>query len=536
MTVPRLAFDESTGMWYAGRNAVHGSKVLGQWLAARDPQAMRRAGFARRNYAAAQQGRLNAGWSATNYSANASIHQSLDVLRARSRQLAQDSPHMRKFLQMVAVNTVGPNGFVLQARATQDVGNKPDSQANRAIESAWRRWCARGVCEVSGLHSFASLQAIAAKAAAREGEVLIRLVRGSTAANAFGLALQLLDVDRLDTQLNRVASDGQNAVRMGIEIDTLGRPVAYWLRSRHPGDTYGATIEQGSERHLRVPASEILHAFVADRPEQVRGVPWAHAAMGKMHDLDGYSKEALIAARVGASKMGFFTTPDGQADVVATANEAGGAQDDADNQLYLDAEPGTFHTLPEGVGFQPFNPEYPTAMYDSFVRACMRDVATGLGVAYHSLGNDLEGVNFSSIRAGTLEERDAWMLLQGWFVDAVLEPIFREWLPLALGMGQITLDNGSALPLRKLEKFQAHVWQGRRWDWVDPQKDIEADLAAVRSGLKSPQMIAAKMGQDYEDVLDDIRTAQDLAAQKGVQVSWTAPPPAPGPKPATAQE
>jgi len=528
---PKLTYDAATGQWFAGQRTVHGSRVLGQWLARRDPRALARAGFAARDYAAAQHSRLNAGWTTVNSSANAAIHQSLDALRARSRQLAQDAPHMRKFLQMVAVNVAGPAGFVLQARAKDDNGRGPDSAANTAIERAWAAWARKGVCEVSGRHSFASLQALLAKGAAREGEVLLRKVRGKAANNAFGFALQVLDVDRLDTLLNRTAEGGRNAIRMGVEIDGLGRPVAYHLRTRHPGDLY-ATAGVADTSSQRIPADEIIHGFVADRPEQLRGVPWAHAAMSKMNDLDGYSREALVAARVGASKMGFFTTPDGQAETLATTQEGDGTADSADTVLYMDADPGSFQSLPAGVQFQPFNPDYPSQMYADFTQACLRDVATGLGVAYHALGNNLEGVSFSSIRSGTLEERDAWMLIQQWFADEILEPIFAEWLPLALAMGQITLDNGSALPVRKLDKFQQHLWQGRRWDWVDPLKDIEADLAAVRAGLKSPQAIAAKMGMDYEDVLDDIAAAVALAKSKGVEVAWAAPPAPAAPTPA----
>ena len=56
-------------------------------------------------------------------------------------------------------------------------------------------------------------------------------------------------------------------------------------------------------------------------------------------------------------------------------------------------------------------------------------------MSYHGLSNDLTEVSFSSIRSGTLEERDQWRVLQDWFASAVLEPLFHEWLQMALLSG-----------------------------------------------------------------------------------------------------
>ena len=486
----------------------------------------------RRNYAAAQMSRLTEGWTTLNTSANSDLHRSLDSLRARSRQLARDNDYAVKFLRLVTTNVVG-QGFMLQSRI-YDAPGKPDTGANDAVENAWAEWSRPGVCEVSGRHSFRDLCTLLLRAAARDGEYLVRKVRGAVARNGFGYALQVLDVDRIDTLLNRPADGSRNAIRMGIEIDAYGRPVAYHLRDGHPGDLYqiGGAVAQ---RHIVVPAEDILHGFVADRPEQLRGVPWMHASMLRLNHLAGYEESAVVAARVGASKMGFFTTPDGQAFPAATATE--GEAGSTDERLVMDADPGVFQSLPEGVQFQPFNPDYPSAMFADFVKANLRAVASGLGVAYHALANDLEGVSFSSIRSGTLEERDQWQMLQAWFVDAFLEPVFMDWLKSALAFGQVKLGNGSALSVAKFDKFKAHLWQPRRWEWVDPLKDIEADIKAVEAGFKAPQDIAAKLGTDYEDVLLKIKQARELQQRLGVEVGSSATPPAaPAPAPTDAAD
>jgi lambda family phage portal protein len=472
---------------------------------------------AQRNYAAAAVNRLNAGWTTTSMSANSDIHRSLDAVRARSRKLANDDEYVRKWLNMVATNVVGPDGVRLQARI-YDAPARPDTAANSAVESAWQRWCAAGVCDAAGRLSMVDLEQLAIKAAARDGEYLLRWVRGADAGNEFGLALQALDTDRLDTLLNRPADGTSNAVRMGVEINAYGRPVAYHLKANHPGDLYQTMSGLQGSQHIRVLAADILHGFIQERPEQVRGMPWAHAAMIRLNNLGGYEEAAVIAARVGASKMGFFVTPDGQAETVSTGtNPDDGAEESPG--FAMDADPGTFQSLPEGVKFEAFDPDYPAAMYAEFVKANLRGVASGLGVAYHALANDLEGVSFSSIRSGTLEERDQWMMIQRWFIQSLLERVYNEWLPQALALGQVRLSNGSALSVGKLDKFRARTWQGRRWEWVDPLKDIEADIAAVRAGFKSPQAVAAKLGYDYEDLLIEIQAAAELRERLGVNLA-----------------
>jgi lambda family phage portal protein len=512
------------------------SRVLQNWLGTRPgglhgaagragvlPLATRPAGTPqRRNYASAQVNRLTEGWTTLSHSANAELHAGLDILRARARQLARDSDYAKKYLQLVTTNIVGANGFQRQQRVV-DANGQPDSAANDAIESAWARWSA-GPCDAAGRATLRTLCRTMVLAAARDGEVLARWVRGSAAGNPFGLALQLLDVERIDTQYNRPAENGQAAIRLGVEIDTFGRPLAYWLRHKHPGDLYDGAGLLRSDQRTRVPAEDVIHAFKADRPEQVRGVTWMHASMGRLNNQAGYEEAAIVAARTGASKMGFFTAPDGDAEPLADSK-------DAADDLYTEVDPGSFGVLPAGYGFTPFNPDYPSAMFGEFVKANLRGAASGLGVAYHALANDLEGVNFSSIRSGTLEERDNWQAEQEWFIESVLERIDAEWLPSALAFGQVVLPNGTPLPLAKLDKFRPHLFIGRRWEWVDPLKDIEADVVAVGAGLQSPQRVAAKLGRDYEDILVELKAAEALRARIGVTLQA---PAAPQPKAAPA--
>ena len=73
-------------------------------------------------------------------------------------------------------------------------------------------------------------------------------------------------------------------------------------------------------------------------------------------------------------------------------------------------------------------------------------------------------------------------------------------------------------PAAKYDKFSAIEWKPRRWQWVDPLKDTQANVIAVANGFKSCQGIISEAGDVIEDVLDEIAADNQLAESKGVEL------------------
>ena len=460
-----------------------------------------------RGFSAAQVNRLTSSWAVTSQSMDWDLHKSLSILRSRSRDLCTNNDYGRKFLQMCSTNVVGPSGFRLQVRVKEQNGQL-DKVASDAIETAFWDWARRGSCDVTGKHSFFDICNLYIKAVARDGEVLIRKVYGKQAGK-YGFQLQILDIDRLDVDKNERHMSNGNIIKMGVEMTKYGKPVAYHLRISHPGDNPYYTY--AGQMYEVVAAADIYHHFVSDRPEQSRGFPWLATAMTRLQNLGGFEEAAIIAARVGAAKMGFFTTPDGDGTAIADAEDTNG-------DLMTEADPGVFGLLPEGVSFESFNPDYPHAIYAEFVKAALRGAASGLGVAYNTLANDLEGVNFSSIRSGVIEERDNWMAIQCWMIESFLNDLFSTWLGFALISSAIKTTAGGALPSTKFDKFNAAVWQGRRWQWVDPLKDADANIALINNGLRSRSDVIAERGDDIEDVWAQLADEDKKLADMGIKL------------------
>lgn len=477
----------------------------------------------RREFAGAAVNRLTASLAGWSGSVNADLDGSLVILRARARQLAANTAHGRRFLSLVANNVVGAeNQPKLQVRAYKDQRNPAaptqlDKSANDAIEVHWEQW--GRACDLGGRMSLTHLLRLVVKAVARDGEALVRLVRARDLP--YGLALQVLDIDRLDESLNQ--QGGGRTIRQGVELDPSGRAVALWIKTRHPGDNYSV----GAADYERVPVADILHVFLPERPEQVRGYTWMHAVLLDSAQLAKFIESAVLAARVGASKIAALERSDDALDqsaLMADGTAVSGA-------LSMNVEAGELFELPPGYKLNSWDPEYPHANFDSFLKACLRGIASGLDVAAHNLTGDMTEVNYSSARIAELAEREEWMALQSWFIAALVRPLYREWLSIALLRGDITFPvSGKALPFDRFDKFyQAARFQGRRWQWVDPRAEVEAAQLLIANGLASRTEIAAAQGREFDDVLDELQQENDRLRAAGINAAAPAAPSAPVP-------
>jgi lambda family phage portal protein len=458
-----------------------------------------------RRFHAARIDRLSADWIATYSSINEELRGDLDRLRARGREMRNNNDYARKFCGMVETNMVGPAGFVMQARSENAPG-KADKLANDAIEAAFVRW--QTVCDVTGRQSLRDMCETLVGGLPSDGEFLVRLVRGPDAGNEFNFALQLIDVDRIDTTFNGIEPSTGNTVIMGVEVNAWRRTVAIHIFEAHPNDG-----PRTSRRRVRLPAEDVIHGFKVERAEQVRGIPWMAPGMLSLHHLGGFMLAAVLAAEHGANHFGFFTQNN---DATPGVLPVGQHEEGDGGEAITTSQPGVYDTLPPGYDFKPHESKYPNEVFGPFVKTALQRVASGWRVSYHALANDLEGVNFSSIRSGTLDERDRWSSDQQWFIDILLKRVRSEWLVMSLLSNAITMPNGSPLPAAKVAKFAPHDWLGRRWEWVDPLKDMNARIAGVGAGLVSPQELSAQMGRDFYDTMLKIKEAQDLAKQLGI--------------------
>lgn len=449
-----------------------------------------------RHYDAGQSDRLTGNWGTMPLTADDVVRSNQRVLVARSREQAANNDYGRSFLRMVSQNIVGPRGVQLQAQAKDSDGTL-DRAANDAIEAAWATWGRRENCDVTGRMSWRQIQKVAIQSAARDGEFFVQIVTGRD-AGPWGFAVNLLDAQRCPVDMDEVSLPGGRFIRHGIEFNRWGRPVAYLFTTTAAEES---DYSYGGRSFVRIPADQVIHGFVTDMVGQKRGIPWMATSLWRMQQLGQFEKAALVNAREAANKQGFLEWEEGY-----------GPELDDDADVEIESEAGVYHELPAGLRFKSHDPNYPSGEFAAFSKHQLRGIASGLGVSYVNLASDLEGVNFSSIRQGTLDEREYWKELQEWLVEALIQPVYDRWISRALLEGRIAIE-GKPLPAAKRGKFAACSWQPRRWDWIDPNADVKAAVAAKDNLLIAPSQIIRDRGHDPQTVWREIaRDIEDMRA------------------------
>lgn len=448
-------------------------------------------------------GRRALAWQVGNPGAVAALAYSQDELRAKSRDLVRRN----------AWAAAGVEAFVSNAIGT---GIKPqsmvqDQSLREGIHRLWSDWCEQA--DAAGLTDFYGLQALACRAMLEGGECLVRLrFRKSEDGLPVGLQIQVLEPEHLPVSMNTQTSSG-NLIRAGIEFDRLGRRVAYHLTRTHPGDGALAPMSSnggsgsGGMDTVRVPAAEIVHLFRPLRPGQIRGEPWLARALVKLNELDQYDDAELVRKKTAAMFAGFITR------LSPEDNLMGEGLPDAAGAALAGLEPGTMQILEPGEDVRFSQPADVGGSYAEFLRMQFRAVASAMGITYEMLTGDLTQVNYSSIRAGLLEFRRRCEAIQhGVIVHQLCRPIWRAW------MEQAALEGALPMPqfTERKREYLAAKWIPQGWQWVDPKKEFDAMLTAIRAGLLSRSEAISAFGYDAEDIDREIAADNQRADELGL--------------------
>ena len=458
-----------------------------------------------RSFSAAEVSRILAPWQWDGGFSNQEIAVNLSVIRARSRDMQKNNEHYGRWLDLFVSNVVGDVGFTLipKPAAVEGDPTKIDKPAAAFLKYHFWRWASnKKWTDVTGRKTFPAICRLLAENWARDGEGIAML--DTHAQNPYGISLRVIRPDALDEMANGKTSSG-TVIRNGVEVDerTL-RPVYYCFRADKE-DTTAVTIGLDGRKIQKVSADEILHVFTQHDECQTRGVPLGHASLKKLKMLDEYNVAELVAARDESNTMGIFHAPVGQ------GGEIGEYDDEELRAMTMPSEAGTKLVLENGWDYKTVTPSHPNRELTNFKNSMLRDIASGLGVEYACFANDFSGVSYSSIRAGTLAERDHWRTLQSQMIEQFVTPVFQAWLASFL-----RLAASKDYSIADYDRLSEHEFRGRRWEWVDPLKDVNASVIAVEHNWKTDEQIAADYGCDIDDNIEDNSRTRSKAEDMGV--------------------
>lgn len=457
-----------------------------------------------RSFAAAEQSRLLSPWTFDGGFSNQDVAASLSTIRSRSRDMAKNSEQYIRWLDSFVANVVG-TGFTLKAAPVGFDGfDSVDNQAARFLQYHFWRWSKRAdFVDLTGRKTFSRFCRLMAENWARDGEALAILYR--TDANPYGFTLRAVRPDALDETLNNFRISDTTVIRNGVEVDVATlKPVAYYFRA---GREDPQVMRIGSNTCIRIPAARVVHIFTQHDEAQTRGIALGHGVLKKLKMLDLYNEAELAAARDEANTIGIFYTDKGEEGEVAKLNE----DDETTSLLCQRSDVAQKFVLPNTWKYDSKTPQHPNREVSAFKNSMLRDVASGLGIEYACFANDWAGVSFSSVRAGTLAERDHWKILQDDFAEMFLAPVYRAWLAAFL---ETRLAN-PYVP-SEFDRLAEFEFRGRTWAWVDPMKDINAAVIAVDHGWKTDEQVAAEFGTDFDENLAEAARVKPLKEKAGV--------------------
>lgn len=459
----------------------------------------RRVRGGRRMFAGSRQDNTTADWPSDTQPIDEILRAHLPVLRARSRHEVRNGPHGKHFVRLCKVNIIGDCGISLQARARDGAG-KQDKPVNRAIEDAFEDWGESRYCDYERVLTWLQMQDLIIETWAKDGEAILRRHLFEP-DNPYALSYQLLDPELLDVAYWEDIPDGRY-IRMGVEFDARHRPLAYHFRNR-PG-----AISLG-QRRIRIPAEEIMHIFERSEVGQSRGIPWMATALYQLRQGSAYADAAVVAARAGAVRGGFFETAPGAGKYKADD------EDDKGNQV-MDLGPDhQFEQLPEGLKFSPYSGDYPRGEFAEFDKAIGRRTSAGVGTSYAALTGDLSETSFASMRQGVNYERDVWKLLQRNMVSNIIRPSHRLWVRQQMLTGTIRVNGVPLDPNREGEYVRA-AWQPRTWGYVNPLQDAQADTEKIRNRTQTVSGVIRERGGDPDEVFEEWARDKERFEELGV--------------------
>lgn len=483
------------------------------------------------SYSATQQSRFRRTRYKLGGGADAHYALGLDYYQIReyARDMDRNDQHIGQMIDR-AVDNIGPLELVPM---TGDAG------LDREIKDRWREHCkSPRLCDADQQHTFRALERLVQRHLFVDGDVFVLPVDGG--------AIQVIEGDLVDSPRS------QGDVVHGVQL-VGNRPVGYWFLNDEP---MRRTMHGPRNVTNYTPVAavgpdglpNVFHIFDPKRVTQHRGVTVFKAALdvaGMVEDMDfAVVLKQQIAACIGAFIKSVGDTQWGSRSTVT--------RNDALEDTLEEMSPGMIPRLRPGEDVVPFTPSVQANEYGEFTRNAVRKIGLQVGLPLSLAMLDTSQTTFHGYRGELQQARLGFGYARDLREERFNRPVYAHWL-----REQALTESAFA---RAGEKLYRHKWNGRRFPYVEPKTDAEADKVRLDNLLISPRDLAAERGDSWEDIVAEtvadrgmllrsaIEEAKAIEAETGVPVGWrdllnlstpqgmqavASPAPAPEPPPPT---
>ncbi len=441
------------------------------------------------------------------------------TLRQRGRMLSMSTPIAKSAITTNRTNVVGM-GLQLKAKIdSQTLGMTPEQAAEwqRRTEAEFALWAEnKRACDATGVNDFYSMQQLAFSSWLTSGDAFVVIKQYKpTPLMPYSLRLHIIEADRVRTpgKIGTMITDGVaengNKIFDGVEVNSDGAIVAYYVANTYPGEVGGdpETFVRVEAYGKRTGLPNILQLMESERADQYRGVSYLAPVIEPLLQLRRYTDAELTAANIESCFAAFIKTDAGTTE--NPFNEVGwgdveGAQVPATevsrdpNEYEIGA--GTINFMEPGEDVVFADPKRPANGFDAFVNSVATQVGAALEIPKDLL---LKAFNasYSASRAALLEAWKAFQMRRRWFTADFCRPIYEIWLSEAIARGRI-LAPGFFTDARAHKAYLGSEWIGPSQGMLDPTKEIEAEVMAIEHGFSTHEQSTIRLngGQWQENV------------------------------------
>lgn len=465
-------------------------------------------------YDGAGRGRRMASWQAPSTGPNEAINGGLQTLRNRSSDVARNDWTGESTLQKWSTTLIG---IAITPRFRRIKDKDRRAEVNDLWSDFVREADADGVLDLYGM------QTLAVRSWLERGEMFARRrYRSRSDGLRVPMQVQLLESDMVPN-FNATTFQGmstRNTIKSGIEYDTRGRKMAYWVYKEHPGDSpTGIDSNPAASLLVRVPAEDMLHMFEPKRIGQRRGVPIMATILAKLRNVADFEDTTLERQKLANLIVGFisrdlpsFDSTDPNALAALTGLEA---EIDGDGSPLLPMKPGLMQELEDGQKVTWSTPPDAGVNYSEYMRTSHLGTTAGTGLPYELAVGDIKGVSDRTLRVVINEFRRfasqrQWQIIIPQFCQRIIE-WFADASVLA---GDIPLSERDAVVRAE------HAPHG--WEYIHPTQDVQGKVMEVQNGFRSRSSVIGEAGDD-PDVVDKER-AEDADRERDLGLPVTGLP------------
>ncbi len=475
-------------------------------------------------------------WQPSTRSADSDIRPGKGVMDARVRDTVRNDAYAAAGSEIRKDSIVGAM-FLLNAKPAHGYL----AYENQAMDETWAQefqaeaelkftlWAESPSCYVDAqrVNTLTSLVRLAVGQFTTTGEVLSS-AEYPRDRKPFRTAIQMIDPDRLSTPPT-MREDPY--MRMGVEKDRYGAPVAYHFRDTHPGDPFmGRNSWTRVSRTYGWGRQKVIHIFEQQRAAQTRGVSSMVAALKEARITKRFRDVTLqnavlnatyaatiesdlppeqVMAAIGGNSLDPNAVAKAVASVQAGYLSAYSAYTEKSDNLLMDGI--KVPLLSPGMKLNLRSPSQGGLIGTDFEQSLLRYIAAILGVSYEQLSKDYSKTNYSSARAAANETWKTMQSIKRNVADRFASAIYALWLEEAIAIGEIqSLPRNAPSFWERMNKdaYCACDWIGASRGQVDELKETQAASMRLNAGLSTYEEEYARLGKDYRSMFAQIEREQ----------------------------